>query len=51
MTPKEIIEALQEHFKDRMDEKIDIEDLGDALFCNVPKDKKHLKVLLEDYDV
>lgn len=31
MTPKEIIEALQEHFEDRMDQKIDLKSIGYAL--------------------
>ena len=31
MTPKEIIETLAEYFKDRMDEKIDLDELGYAL--------------------
>ena len=31
MTPKEIIEALEEYFKDRMDEKIDLNELAFAL--------------------
>lgn len=31
MTPKEIIEALEEYFKDRMDEKIDLKELAFAL--------------------
>ena len=31
MTPKEIIEALAEYFKDRIDEKIDLDELGFAL--------------------
>lgn len=31
MTPKEIIEALEEYFENRMDEKIDLNELGYAL--------------------
>lgn len=31
MTPKEIIEALEEYFKDRMDKKIDLKELAFAL--------------------
>ena len=31
MTPKEIIEALEEYFKDRMDEEVYLQELGFAL--------------------
>ena len=31
MTPKEIIEALEEYFKEKMDEKIDLNELAFAL--------------------
>ena len=39
MTPKEIIEALKEHFEGRMDNEISLEDLGFA-FLDMQCDNK-----------
>ena len=51
MTPKEIIEALQEYYKDSMDTEIDMEDFADAIMTCYPGNKEHLKEALEDFNV
>ena len=47
MTPKEIIEVLQEYFKDKMDKEVRLEQLGFA-FLDAQCDNK--ESLLEELD-
>lgn len=47
MTPKEIIEALEEYFKDRMDEEVDLESIGYAFLDTYDGDKNIENLLFE----
>ena len=48
MTPEEIIEALKEYFKGRMDEEVRLEDLGFA-FSGTDNNKESLLTELSYY--
>ena len=47
MTPKEIIEALEEYFENRMDEEVDLESIGYAFLDTYYGDKNIENLLFE----
>lgn len=49
MTPEDIIAAMQEHFKDRMNEKIDMYDFGDAIAIQNPDNKEEFCSIMKEF--